>query len=215
MKINNISGNQNFEGNLVVKNNISAQQRHFFEQHKPELEKMIKDMPFDLFVEQSKSKKTINLSTNVKDAAVFTVRKNDKNFPEAAAYAISDGMKKSEAYKKLQKANEILEYVKYRMSCVIFGKFKEAREASKIIAKLGVEDFEIYKSMTNFKITNLPSEANYALLKNSIIYKIYGAFTRKTSEEKQLIKMNKQYMKEMKAQGKKLEPTVMDFRQLY
>ena len=59
MKISTISNKQNFEGKLIVKNAISPQQKYLFNLHKDALEKQIKDMPFDLFVEQSKSRKTV------------------------------------------------------------------------------------------------------------------------------------------------------------
>lgn len=211
MKINPISDNQTFEGKVVVKNVISSQQKHLFNLHKKNLEKQIKEMPFDLFVEQSKSKKTINLSTNVDGASTYFVRKNEQNFEEVAGYAISDGMKKSAVYQKKVKANEILNYVKMHMSYVIFGDFKKAREISKELAKLAVKDFDIYKSMTNFRITNLPPEAGKILFINSIKYKIYRLFSPKTEEEKQLYKMNKEYLKKMKSENIKLKPVEIKF----
>ena len=93
MKVSAISNNQNFEGKLIVKNVINPQQRHLFNLHKDALEKQIKDMPFDLFVEQSKSKKTITLSANVDGAYSYFVRKNEQDYEKVANYAISDGMK--------------------------------------------------------------------------------------------------------------------------
>ena len=214
MKISTISNSQNFEGKLVVKNAISSQQRHLFNLHKENLEKQIKDMPFDLFVEQSKSKKTITLSTNVEGANAYIVRKNEQNFEKVASFAISDGMKKSEAYQKMVKANEILNYAKLQMYYVISGEFKKAREAGKELAQLAVKDFDIYKSMTNFEITNLPPEAGKILFLNSIKYKIYRAFLPKTAEEKQLYKMNKNYLKELKSKNIKPKPVKFDFMQM-
>lgn len=215
MKINQISDSQNFEGKLIVKNAINSQQKYLFNLHKSTLEKQIKDMPFDLFVEQSKSKKTVALSANVKDAEKYFVRKNEQNYEEIAGYAISDGMKKSEAYKYLVKANNMLNYIKLNLLNIFSGNFKEARESSKQLAKLGIKDFDIYKGIVNFKIINFPKEANKVLLKNSIKYRLYHAFSSKTPEEKQLKKMYKEYRKEMKAQNKEIKPTILDFSKEY
>lgn len=71
-------------------NKISSQQNYLFNLHKLNLIKMIEDMPFDLFVEQSKSKKTISLFTNVEDTYTYFVRKNKQNFEKIARYAIDD-----------------------------------------------------------------------------------------------------------------------------
>ncbi|MCR5265544.1 MAG: hypothetical protein K6E29_02995 [Cyanobacteria bacterium RUI128] len=215
MNINQVSNDQSFTGNVIVKGAISAQQRHLFDSHRPALEQKIKDMPFDLFVAQSKSKKTISLTTNVKDAETFVVHKNKQNFEEAANLAIRDGMGKSEAYKKQVKANEILNYYKLRMLHVISGNFKEAREAHKQMAKLAVEDFDTYKQVTNFKIANLPPEVNKILLVNSLKYKAYCAFSKKTPEEKQLEQMNKEYIREMKAKKQKPKPQIVYFPNIY
>lgn len=203
--------NNTFEGKLILKNKISTQQNYLFNLHRPNVEKMIQGMPFDLFVEQSKSKKTISLTTNVQGANSYFVRKNKQNFEEIANLAIQDGMKKSEEYKKLVKSKEILWYIQLEMQNVAVGKFKEAREAHKQIAKLGIEDFDLYRAMINFKIINLPPELNKILLKNSIKYKIYNAFSSKTQEEKELYKMSKQYVKEMKEQKKEIKPVILDF----
>ena len=215
MKVSSITNNQSFEGKVIVKNTISSQQNYLFNLHKPALEKMIEDMPFDLFVEQSKSKKTISLSTNVEGALSFTVRKNKQDYEQAASSAISDGMKKSKIHQKQLKANEILEYVKARIMYVMCGKFKEAREFEKEIAKLAIKDFDIYKAVTNFKLTDLPPETGKILFFNSLKYRLYRAFTSKTPEEKELIKMNKKYYKDMKAQNKKIEPQIIRFPQYY
>lgn len=215
MRIHSITNNQNFEGTVVLKNKISSQQNYLFNLHKPNLERMIKDMPFNLLVEQSKSKKTISLSTNVQGTFSYIVRKNEQNFEEAAGYAIEDAKKKSELYKKQLKANEMLEYVKAYMTHVIMGEFKDAREFQKDVARLAVKDFDLYKKVTNFRITELPPEVSRILLINSLRYKIYRAFTSKTPAEKELTRMNKQYLKDMKAQNKKIEPQIIKFNQYF
>lgn len=215
MNISPINTNQNFQGSVIVKNTISLQQRYLFNLHRPALEKMMKDLPFDLFVEQSKSKKTITLSTNVEGASAYIIRKNEQDYEVTAGYAIADAKKHSEIYKKQVKADEIFEYVKASMINVLLGKFNYAREFDKELAKRAVKDFDIYKAVTNFKIINLPEEANKILFKNTIKYKLYRAFTSKTTEEKELYKMNKKYLKDMKAQNKKIEPQIIDFSKIY
>jgi len=200
MEINSIKKQQTFEGSVILKNKISTQQNSLFKKHKPNLDQMIKDMPFDLFVEQSKSKKTISLSTNVEGTSAYFVRKNEQNFEEAAGYAISEAKQKSPAYKKMVVANEILNYTKLGMIHVISGNYKEARESHKQLAKLAIKNFETYKQVTNFKITDLPHELGAVLLVRSLKFKLYYALSQKTPEEKQLKKMNKEYLKTHKNQ---------------
>ena len=212
MEVNSVDAGQNFQGNVILKSAIRAQQRYSFNQHKPALDQMIKNMPFDLLVEQSKSGKTISMTTNVKGGYSYVMRKGENLYEGIARLAISDGAKKSEAYKKLLKAEEILNYIKLGMYNVVVGNFKAAREAHKKVAELGIKDFEIYTSMINFKITDLPKESIKLLLINSIKYKIYNLFSRKTPEEKQLASMYRAYLKEMKAQNKKIEPTLISFQ---
>lgn len=146
---------------------------------------------------------------------MINFNKNTYFCNEVANLAIRDGMGKSEAYKKQVKANEILNYTKLEMIHVISGNFNEAREAHKQMAKLAVEDFDIYKKVTNFRIVNLPSGANKTILVNSLKYKAYYAFSKKTPEEKQLEKMNKEYIKEMKAKKQKPNPKLTDFSGIY
>ena len=90
MKISQIDNNINFNGKVIVKNAISPNQKHLFNLHKNNLDNKIKDMPFDLFIEQSKSKKTISLTTNVENTSAYFVRKNKQNFEEAAGYVIEE-----------------------------------------------------------------------------------------------------------------------------
>ena len=206
MKVSPITNNQTFEGKVIVKNKISTQQNYLFSLHRPALEKMIEGLPFDLFVEQSKSRKTITLSTNVKDAQSYIVRKNKQNFEESAGYAIGDAKKKSPEYKMQVKAEEIFDVVKLRMINVYEGKFKEARKYQKQLAKMATQDFNIYKGVTNFVLTDFPSEVSKIMLKNSLKYKIYDMFTPKTKEEKQLRKMNKKYYKDLKAKKIEVKP---------
>ena len=214
MKVNPITTNQNFEGKVILKNKISTQQNHLFNLHKSNLEKMIADMPFDLFVEQSKSKKTITLSTNVENAYSYIVKKNKQDFEEAASYAISDAKKKSKAYQIQEKGREIFEVIKLYLLKIFEGNFKEARQYQKQLAKMAINDFEIYKGVSNFKLTDFPNDVNKILLKNSLKYKIYDLFSMKTKEEKQLRKMNKEYYKELKAKNIENKPQIISYRKL-
>lgn len=214
MKIQPISNNQNFNGKVIVKNKISTQQNYLFNLHKPALDKMIEKMPFDLFVEQSKSRKTITLSTNVEKANSYVVRKNKQDFEQAASYAISDAKEKSEAYKMQVKGEKILDVIKLRLQCVFEGKFKEAMKHQKELAKMAVQDFKIYKGVTNFVLTDFPPEVNKILFKNTFKYKFYDLFTSKSKEEKQLRKMNKEYYKDLKAKNIKPEPQIISFSQI-
>ena len=156
MQVQPILTNLNFDGKVIVKNKISLNQNHLFNLHKKNLESMIKDMPFDLLIEQSKSKKTISVSTNVEEASVYIVRKNKQYFEEVAGYAIEDGKKKSKIYQDMVKANNMLNLCKDSFVNVIFGNFKLAREQEKELAKVAIKDFDIYKKIPPIKFTNAP-----------------------------------------------------------
>ena len=95
------------------------------------------------------------------------------------------------------------------------GKFKDARAFQENLAKLAIKDFETYRAVINFEITDLPKEVIGTMMKNTLKYKIYRAFTSKTSAEKELYKMNKKYMKDMKAQNKKFEPQRISFNECF
>ncbi len=215
MKINSVSDQSNFTGKIVLKNKISKSQVSLFNLHKSALEQKIKDMPFDLFVEQSKSKKTITLSTNVENANAYIVKKNKQNFEEMADFAIADAKKKSETYQKLQKVNEMFNYEKYVMMNVVTGNFKAARNAEKQLAKIGTEDFDTYKSIPKMKISGIPFQVGMQVLKNSLKYRLYKAFSKKTPEEKTFLAMKKAYMKELKAQKQEIKTVEIDFQKIY
>lgn len=201
MQVYSISDKQSFNGSVIVSGKISAQQRHLFNLHKGALEKMVKDLPFDLFVEQSKSKKTIKLSTNVKDSISRQVYKNEQNFSEVARLVVEDSKKKSEVYQKMVVAEKIVNMQKSLLLKIFSGEYREARKAEKNLAKFEVENFEAYKLIPNI-VLNAPPELHFKMAAKSIKYRIYKAFTRKTDEEKQLVKMGKEYLEELKSQGK-------------
>lgn len=212
MKINSISENQSFKGKLILKNKISTHQNYLFNLHKEAIEKKIKDLPFDLFVEQSKSKKTISMSTNVEGANKYIVRKNQHDFEETVDLAIADAKQKSEIYKKIVKVNEIFDYKKIVLLNVIFGNFKKARNIEKTIAEIAVDDFETYKSMPKISVINVPFSVLKVIFMNSIKYKIYRAFTSKTPEEKELAQMCKNYFKQLKAENRQIETVELDYK---
>lgn len=215
MKAGKVTNTQIFEGKVVLKNAISVQQRHLFNLHKPNLDRMIKDMPFDLFVEQSKSKKTITLSTNVEGAFSYIVCKNKQNFEEAAQFAISDAASKSKIYKDMVAGNNIFECKKAILINILTGKYKQASEYEKQLAKLGTENFEVYKKIPIVKVKNLPIQIFPTLLKHSFLYRIHRAFSSRIPEEKTFLKMKKEYLKDLKSRGEKMKTFELDFSNYY
>ena len=215
MVVDVISKSPSFEGNLIVKGKISKAQNYLLNLHKPALERKIKDLPFDLFVEQSKSRKTIKLSADVENANAFRVRKNKQNFEQMADLAIKDGKNKSEAYQKLLKANEMFNYTKSIMTNVLFGDFKRAREMEKALAKVAVDNFETYKQIPMLEFKNVPLAIVHKVMVKNLQYKIYRAFSKKTPEEKTFMKMKKEYVDELKAQNKKPQVQEINFPRIY
>ena len=212
MRTNPISTNSVFNGKIVIKNTINPTQEYLFNKHKPTLESMIKDMPFDLFVKQSKSKKTITLSTNVEGAGSYIVRKNKQNYVEAAVYAIEDAKRKSELYQKVVRANEMLQN-SYQVFCnIVFGNFKVARDYEKKTADMVIKDFENVKNIPKINYVNVPMDIQKTVVKNIIKYRIYKMFSSKTPEEKQADKMKKEFLKELKKEHKEMKTVTVDFR---
>ena len=215
MQVQPISTNLNFDGKVIIKNKISTTQNYLFNLHKSKLESMIKDMPFDLLIEQSKSKKTISVSTNVENTYSYIVRKNKQNFEEAAGYAIEDGKKKSKVYQDMIKAQSMLDAGTNAFKCIIFGKFKLAREFEKEQAKLAVKDFDVFKQIPRISITNLPKEVITKTLINSFKYRVYKAFSKKTPEEKEFLKLKKGFLKELKAEHKEIKTVTLELPRFY
>ena len=212
MKTEPISTNNNFKGKVIVKNKISTAQNYLFNRHKPTLEGMIKDLPFDLFVEQSKSKKTITLSTNVEGTNAYIVRKNEQNFVEAAGYTIEDAKKKSEIYQKMVRINEVLQNSHQAFLNVVFGNFKAARDYEKKNAGLVIKDYDAIKTLPKINFVNVPMEVQKMVVKNIIKYRFYKIFSRKTTEEKQVAKMKKEFLNELKSKNKEMKVVNVDFR---
>ncbi len=199
MQVQPISTNLNFDGKVIVKNKISVNQNYLFNLHRNKLEEMIKDMPFDLLIEQSKSKKTVSVSTNVENASAYMVRKNKQYFEEVAGYAIEDGKKKSKAYQDMIKADNMLNLCKGSFVNVILGNFKLAREQEKELAKIAIKDFDVYKKIPPIKFTNAPWSLIMLAFLNGMKYRVYKAFSSKIPEEKQFLDMKKEYIKQLKA----------------
>lgn len=212
MKTEPISTNNNFKGKVIVKNKISTAQNYLFNRHKPTLEGMIKDLPFDMFVEQSKSKKTITLSTNVEGAYAYIVRKNEQNFVEAAGYTIEDAKKKSEIYQKMVRINEVLQNSHQAFLNVVFGNFKAARDYEKKNAGLVIKDYDAIKTLPKINFVNVPMEVQKMVVKNILKYRFYKLFSSKTPEEKQVAKMKKEFLNELKSKNKEMKVVNIDFR---
>ena len=213
MEINSVS--PSFEGKLSVKGKISSKQNYLFNLHKSALEAKIKDLPFDLFVEQSKSRKTITLSTNVEGVSSYFVRKNKQNFEQIADFVIEDAKKKSELYKRQVKANNLFNMGYNAYINAVTGNFKEARKLEKEFAKKAVEDFEIYKLLPKVVLQGAPKEVIKLANKNSRKYWIYKLFSPKTKEEKQLAKLRKQFIKELKAENKQIQTVEVKIPNMY
>lgn len=212
MDVSAVSNKQSFEGNIILKNKISVSQNHLFNLHRAAIEQKIKDLPFDIFVEQSKSKKTISLYANVEDANKYIVRKNKQDFEQIADYVIADGKKKSPLYQKMLRINEMFDYSKSVLLNIFTGKYNQARFAEKELANLGVKNFEDYKDIPKINIKNLPWPVFKQFAINSIKYRVYRAFSPKTSEEKTFAKMRKEYLKGLKAENKEIKTVELDFR---
>ena len=215
MKLSRISTSPIFEGKIIVKNKISNNQKYLFNLHKQTLENMIKDMPFDLFVEQSKSKKTITLSTNVENASSYIVRKNKQNFEEVASYAISDGKQKSKIYQDMTKAQNMLDASRAAFISVIFGNFKQAREQEKELAKTAIKDFDVYKQIPQIKLQNVPFFILQKAFVNGLKYRVYKAFSSKIPEEKQFYNMKKEYFNQLKSENKKPKTVTLTIPNIY
>jgi uncharacterized protein YnzC (UPF0291/DUF896 family) len=215
MKIKQIGISPNFDGKIVVKNAISSNQKHLFDLHKNNLDMMIKDMPFDLFVKQSKSKKTISLSASVDGASAYIVRKNKQDFETAASLAIEEGKKKSKLYQDTIKAQKILDVGREAYINMVLGNFKEARKLEKEHAKLALADFELYKQIPHLVLAGVPKEIIKQVQKNGFKYMLYKLFSTKSPEEKQFLKMRKEYLKQLKSENKQIKTVTITLPQFY
>lgn len=95
------------------------------------------------------------------------------------------------------------------------GKYREARQAQKDFAKIAVEDFEIYKTLPNIHVHNVPLREGWEIFKKLVKFKIYRLFTRKTPEEKQLKRQYKEYSKQLTQDDKKNKTIDITIPSLY
>lgn len=79
MKVDKVNSNS-FCGQIVEVGKISKTQKYLFNLHRQSILKMLQDMPFDLYVKQSSSKKNIMLSTDKDFSKVKLVKKNTHAF---------------------------------------------------------------------------------------------------------------------------------------
>ncbi len=215
MNVNPISTNVNFDGKVIINGKISKAQNKLLSQNKGLLESMIKKMPFDLIIKQSRSKKTLLVSTNVDDAQIFTVKNRKQTFAQTADLAISDGKQKSKTYKRIEKIKQMFEYRKQSFLNVLIGNFKEAKKNRQELAKLAIENFEDFKTLPKINFTNTPKSIIKTAIFNGFKYRLYSAFTSKTPEEKALKKMSKEYLKELKANKKQIKTINIPFPYAY
>ena len=94
-------------------------------------------------------------------------------------------------------AAKMFELRKKSTLSVIEGKYRDARLAQKELAEIAINDFDTFKTLPIINFKNVPLNFWVRALCNSIKFRIYKLFTLNTPEEKQLIKMVKQYTKEV------------------
>ncbi len=211
MNVDPISNNQTFEGKVIKNSHLMKEQRALFNESKPTLEGMIKDLPFDLLITQNKKTKRVSMTTNVEGAKSFIVRKG-KHFVEAAFAAIEDAKSNPNfLYKMSVNPEKIFEYKKAIISNILGMDFKKAREAEKTLAKIGIENFEAFKSVPIISFKKASSIEKQMFFVARMHYKIYRAFTKKTPEEKRFAQMQKEYLKALKSQNKEIKTTYVDF----
>ena len=93
------------------------------------------------------------------------------------------------------RAAKIFELRKQSMISVMDGKFRDARNYQKEIAKEAVKDFEVYKKIpfVHFIVPGMPMKDFFSMAFNNFKFKIYSKFTKKTTDEKQFNKLAREY----------------------
>ena len=99
------------------------------------------------------------------------------------------------------RAAKMFELRKLVSLSVIEGSFRNARLAQRELAKTAVEDFDVFKTLPNIEITNVPLKEWLIMGFRSLEYKIYKFFTRTTPEEKLFAKQIKAFQKSQKLVG--------------
>ena len=88
-------------------------------------------------------------------------------------------------------------------------------DLEKQLAKMGTEDFDTYKSIPKLKISGVPFQIGLLVFKNSLKYRLYKVFSKKTPEEKTFLAMKKAYLKELKAQKQEIKTVEINFPKMY
>ena len=98
MKVQNISNNQSFQGNVIMIGKFSEMPEKLIQKSLPKLEKMIEKKPYDLFIEQNKHKGVVKVyAQKEKDfklnkGLVSSVTMNDKEdfYEHCAEYVLKE-----------------------------------------------------------------------------------------------------------------------------
>ena len=106
------------------------------------------------------------------------------------------------SYKDLDtaiRAAKMFELRKQVSISVLDGKFREARKQQKELAKAAVDDFETYKTLPfiHFIMKSFPLKSVIGLMINTLGFKIFNKFSKKTQEEKQLLNLSKEYYRNL------------------
>lgn len=99
-------------------------------------------------------------------------------------------------------AQRMFELKKQFTVSLMDGQYRNARKSQKELAKIAATDFDTYKTVPNFKFSNLSLKDGLAFFWKGIKYSIFRAFTKKTPEEKQVIKQYKAYKKTLTPEEK-------------
>ena len=98
---------------------------------------------------------------------------------------------------------------------MVLGNFKEARQLEKEHAKLALADFELYKQIPHLVLAGVPKEIIKQVQKNGFKYMLYKLFSTKSPEEKQFLKMRKEYLKQLKSENKQIKTVTITLPQFY
>jgi len=118
-------------------------------------------------------------------------------------------------FENAMNAVKIFELRKRTATSVLEGKCKDARIAQKELAKIAVEDFDTYTKMPNIQFTGFPLKLFLPIIFKTMKFKIFRLFTKKIPEEKQLVKMYKEYQKGLTPEDIKQKTLKIDASQWF
>ena len=98
---------------------------------------------------------------------------------------------------------------------IIEGKYRVARQYQKDFASIAVSDFETFKTLPKINYKNVPAVAFFPMLWRSIKFRIFKFFTKSTKEEKQLVRMYKEYVKNLTKEEDKKRTLDINVPSLY